>query len=149
MDEHPLETALTILLDELVERFESAFERALRKVLDGSVSLGPSRDTRDAVRVTEPALGQTTTGWQKIDRTSFKSGRVTRTIYAGSPVKVKGLGRGGGIGSGYKVTGLEQRGDDVNVHVRKGRDQERTVKLDRIIYVIPQKPVSPEFKDKP
>lgn len=145
MDEHPLETALLILFDELESRFEAAFERALRKVLDGADERVANRVTRNA----SPELGQTTTGWTKIDRTSFKSGRVTRTIYTGSPVKVKGLGRGGGIGSGFKVTGLEQRNGDVNVHVRKGREQERTVKLDRIIYVIPPKAVSPELRDKP
>lgn len=96
-------------------------------------------DSKVASRPAEPAPAQadvTTSGWVTIGEATFMSGRNKRSIVEGQPVKVRGLGRGGGIGSGYRVARIQTRGGEVNVDVNKGRGtQARTVKLDAIIYV--------------
>lgn len=132
----------TLFGEQLLERLQSTITAG---VLD-ALKIWKDGEARDAVTgqirvapTATPAPVANASGWVKVDMVSFKSGRVTRTIRKGSPVKVRGLGRGAGIGSGWMVVGLEQRGEETNVEVQKGKsNQPRFVKLDRIIYVIPR-----------
>ena len=138
-----LTRAYELVLDDLEHRIENAFERALRRVLsDPAVSLStivnnsaaathPSR--LPELKVVPPATFAS--GWVTVDSANFMSGRNHRTIVKGTKVKVRGLGRGGGIGDGFVVERIQQRGDDVNVDVQKGRGSViRTVRLDAIIW---------------
>jgi hypothetical protein len=80
--------------------------------------------------------------WSPIQEASIQSGSRTRVIAVGNPVKVAGLGRGGGIADGYRVTAMERHQDSgkVNVEVIKpGKGQRsRVVPLDRIVYKRPK-----------
>jgi hypothetical protein len=82
-------------------------------------------------------------GWQDVTHFTLTSGSRRYSINVGHPVKVKGFGRGGAAQPGWNVTRIQQRGDDINVSVRKGRGGvERTVKADKIIYMRPKKVAS-------
>jgi hypothetical protein len=80
--------------------------------------------------------------WSPIKEASVQSGSRTRVIAVGNPVKVAGLGRGGGLADGYRVTAMERHHDTgkVNVEVSKpGKGQRsRVVPLDRIVYKRPK-----------
>lgn len=80
--------------------------------------------------------------WSPIQEASVQSGSRTRVIAVGNPVKVAGLGRGGGLADGYRVTAMERHDETgkVNVEVIKpGKGQRsRVVPLDRIVYKRPK-----------
>ena len=79
-------------------------------------------------------------GWRDIEWFGLNSGSRHYVIKIGHPVKVKGFGRGGAAQPGWFVTSIQQRGDDINVGVRKDRTgPERTVKADKIVYMRPKK----------
>lgn len=69
------------------------------------------------------------------------TGSRSYMLTVGNPCRVKGEGRGGGVGSGYTVIGLmrHRQTQAVNVEVRRYRNgHSRVFRLDRIVYVRPK-----------
>lgn len=136
----------------VAEPILSAFEEALRRIVREEVEAAlAARDERirtvthraASTPVQTAATVSTHAGeikvWHDVNAFPLKSGSKTYTIAVGNPVKVKGLGRGGAVGDGYRVTRIQQRGGDINVDVKKGVEHTRTVKADKIVYKRPKK----------
>lgn len=129
----------------MAESLEDMFRRIVREevaivlepILDQFHEVETRREQREAVRT--PSTPVESAAWHDDNQFPLRSGSKSYVIQVGNPVKVKGLGRGGGIGDGYTVTRIQRRGNDVNVDVKKGVDHTRTVKADKIIYKRPKK----------
>lgn len=134
---------------------ESNVRRIVAEELDAALARYFGNEPAHPVPASAPATlpGLHTTGpiptsqWVPIPHIDIQVGRYTRRIAVGNPIKVKGLGRGKATGDGYTVQKIEVRNGDllsdrdpenVNVTVQKGRENPRTVKLDRIVYKRPK-----------
>lgn len=133
-----LEEASRALLNLMLERngLEAEALKAARALVEGVIQADIEREI--AVLRAAEGLPQAWTARTATCVPQWTTKRGGPMLSLGQTVKVRGLGKRNGTtgvrtdSAGWKVTGIAQRGDDVNVVVLKN-GTEHTVRLDRIV----------------